>query len=90
MNDQARYQRARQRVAQLRSFYTHLTVYLLVNGGLLLLNLVTSPGAFWFYWPLFGWGIGLVAHAAQTYGAGAWMGRDWEERKINELMSRSE
>jgi len=48
-------------------FRTHLLTYLLVNGGLFAINLLTSPGHWWFYWPMIGWGVGLAAHFASTY-----------------------
>jgi hypothetical protein len=73
---------------EIRGFYTHLVVYVLVNLFLLVLNVLTSRGDWWFYWPLFGWGIGVVAHAFSVFsGFGVW-GKDWEERKIKELMNR--
>ena len=31
------------------------------------INLVTTPGQWWFQWPMFGWGIGLLAHGASVY-----------------------
>ena len=37
------YQRAKKRVKKLRGFYEHLFVYLVVNTGLFLLNILTSP-----------------------------------------------
>ncbi len=49
-------------------FRTHLVVFFLVNSGLVGLNLLSSPNVFWFQWPLFGWGIGLVAHGVSVYG----------------------
>ena len=58
---------ARQVDAKL-SFRIHLFVYLIVNAGLLLLNLATSPGYLWCLWSLFGWGVGLIAHAYAVYG----------------------
>jgi hypothetical protein len=90
MDDQERYQRARQRVQQIKGFYIHLAVYVLVNSGLLLLDLITSPGAFWFYWPLLGWGIGLAAHAVSVFGLGTWFGPAWEEREIRKQMDKDE
>ncbi len=48
-----RYERARKRVKELRSFYASLTSYLSVNFVLFLINLFSSPGHWWFYWPLF-------------------------------------
>ena len=88
MNDDERYRRARARVEQLRGLYIHAVIYLMINLGIIAINLLTSPGIFWFVWPLLGWGIGLAAHAVAVYGAGERWGREWEERKIRELMER--
>jgi hypothetical protein len=47
-------------------------------------------GAWWFYWPLVGWGIGLGLHAFGVFGfggGGPW-GREWEERKTQEIMKQ--
>jgi hypothetical protein len=88
MYETERYRRAQARVKQLRDFYGHLTAYVFVNLLLLAINLVTSPGAWWFYWPAFGWGIGLAAHALNVYAAGGRWGRAWEERTIRELLER--
>ena len=48
-------------------FRTHLLVYAMVNAGLVIINLTTSPDHLWFQWPMFGWGIGLAAHAVTVY-----------------------
>lgn len=53
------------------AFRGHLTVYLVTGLFLLTLNLLTSPGDLWFYWPLFFWGWCLVFQAVATYGADA-------------------
>lgn len=50
-------------------FRHHALVYVVVNAGLAGLNLLTSPQTLWFYWPLFGWGIGLAAHGLSVYGS---------------------
>lgn len=81
-----KYKNAKKRVAGLRDFYIHLTVYVIVNAGLFLLDLITSPGSFWFFWPLAGWGIGLIMHALRIIRPRSWVGADWEERKIQEIM----
>ncbi|MBS1826109.1 MAG: 2TM domain-containing protein [Acidobacteria bacterium] len=49
-------------LSPLFGFVKHLTVFLIVNLFLLLLNLVTG-GEWWFPQVLFGWGIGLLFHA---------------------------
>jgi len=90
MDDQERYQRARQRVQHIKGLYIHLIVYVLVNSGLLLLDLLILPGTFWFYWPLLGWGIGLAAHAMAVFGAGRWFGQEWEAREIRKIMDKEQ
>ena len=50
------------------AFRSHLLSYVIVNAGLVAINLTTSPEHLWFVWPMVGWGIGLVAHGAATYG----------------------
>ncbi|UCG30026.1 MAG: 2TM domain-containing protein [candidate division WOR-3 bacterium] len=87
-NEQDSYERARKRVEELRSFYSHLYVYLAVNAGLFLLNILTSPRHLWFYWPLICWGIGLAIHGLSVFGTQKMLGKDWEERKIKELMEK--
>ena len=86
MDEQTKYEDARKRVNEIKEFYQHLLVYVLVNAFLFAVNKLTSPGHNWFIWPLLGWGLGLVLHALSVFGA-LW-GRSWEERKIKELMDR--
>jgi hypothetical protein len=88
MNTEDKYQKAKKRVEELKGFYTHLTVYVLVNLLLCTINLLTSPDSLWFYWPLMGWGIAVALHALRVFGTGGWFGAAWEERKINELMEQ--
>lgn len=89
MDDQQQLRaRAEKRVKELKGFYVNLLTYGVVNLGLFLINLLTSPGYWWFLWVMLGWGIGLVAHAAHVFGAGGLFGRDWEERKIQEIMDK--
>jgi len=86
--EKEKYERAKKRIDELKSFYSHLFVYLAVNAGLFLLNILTSPRHLWFYWPLIGWGIGLAIHGLSVFGTQRFLGKDWEERKIKELMDR--
>lgn len=50
-----------------RGFYIHFAVYVLVNAFLIGLNLATAPNKLWFQWPLMGWGIGILGHAAGAF-----------------------
>ena len=69
---ETRYQNAKKRVEALKGFYTHLTVYVLVNLLLFTVDVLTSPDSLWFYWPLMGWGIAVALHALRVFGSGRW------------------
>lgn len=89
ITEEQRYEQARRRVAAMKEFYSHLTAYLVVNTGLFAIDLLT-PGGWWFFWPLMGWGIGLVAHWAGVFGPQRRFSTGWEERKIAEIMARDQ
>lgn len=67
MADNERYEQARRRVEAKIGFFTHLGVYVVVNALLIIINLQNSPDQLWFYWPLLGWGIGIVFHALGVF-----------------------
>jgi hypothetical protein len=90
MNDPVTYDEAKKRAQELKEFYQHLVVYVLVNAFLFVINWLTSRGTWWFYWPLFGWGIGVAAHGASVFLSGGLWGKAWEERKIRQLMGGRE
>ena len=84
---QTSYEKARKRVKELKAFYIHLITYTLVNMMLLIINLMTSPDHRWFIYPLFGWGIGITVHFLTTFLLRN-LSSDWEEKKINELLTK--
>jgi hypothetical protein len=45
-----------------RDFLIYLVAYVLVNAMLVAINFVYSPETIWFFYPLFGWGIGIIVH----------------------------
>ena len=73
---------------QIKGLYVHVSVYCIVIAGLFLINFFASRGAWWFFWPALGWGVGLAFHAFGVYGTEALFGADWEERKLREIMER--
>ncbi len=91
--DEIKYQQALKRVKRIKGFYTHLIVYVVINSGLLVAKYSNMDVAdnFW-RWQTFNtvffWGIGLVAHGMSVFMPGMLMGKDWEERKIKELMEK--
>ena len=90
MQDQDAYLKAKKRVEAKFGFYIHLGVYSAVNFLLLVLNLQYSPHYFWFLWSVFGWGIGLTAHALSLYvfGADSPVKQRIIQRELQELTSR--
>jgi len=40
----------------------------------------------WFYRVIIFWGIGLVMHASSVVGSPQFFGREWEEKKIKEII----
>jgi len=84
MVNTAAYEQARRHVARKIGFAIHLGVYLAVNTGLILFNLLVVPAKFWAAWPAFGWGIGLLFHALAVFLHAP--GATWKQRMIeNEL-----
>lgn len=82
------YERAWRQVRSMRGFYKHLMVYVLVITGLCIVNLTTAPHRLWFVFPAAGWGLGIVIHGASVWGEAFWLGREWEEKKIQQLLAR--
>ena len=54
---------------KLRHFRRHLGTYLVMSLFFFVLNAITSPGQWWFYWPMLGWGIGVAMQGLDTYNS---------------------
>jgi len=47
-----------------RGVLAHTLAFFAVNALLFAINLLTTPGEWWVLFPVFGWGLALVLHAA--------------------------
>lgn len=85
-----RYKAAKKRVKEIKGFYTHAAVYVLVNLFLLALNVQQGESVANLdnYWTAILWGVGLLAHGLSVFLPQIIFGRDWEERKTRELMDK--
>jgi sensor histidine kinase YesM len=83
-----KYVKAVEKVEKLKEFYQNLATYCLVIPFLIFINLRFSPGFYWFWFPLFGWGLGLTFHFLEVNNYSVFLGKNWEERKINELIDK--
>ncbi|MCR5862859.1 2TM domain-containing protein [Flavobacterium sp. J372] len=82
------YYKAQKRVEEIKGFYGNLFSFILINLGLMILNLVTYPQYLWFLYPVAGWGIGVIIHAMYTFSWMPFFGADWEEKKIREIIEK--
>lgn len=76
-------------VKDIKGFYSHLIKYVVVISILIIIDLVTSPGKFWFYWPALGWGIGLFMHGMSVFEIMSFFGAGWEKKQIEKRMKKS-
>ena len=84
-------ERAKKRVEELKWFYANLMSYIVIIPCLAGLNYWTNQFQYiWFLWAAFGWGVGLLLHAAGVFLSIDIWGKRWEERKINEFMQKYE
>jgi len=85
---QASFLEAQKKMEDIKGFYGNLIAYIVFTVGLATLNLLTSPEYLWFLYPAVGWGFGVAVHGMAVYNAVPFLGRDWEERKIRQIMER--
>ena len=67
-------------------FGAHLRLYLLLCGGLTLVNLYTGAG-WWSFTPVYGWGIVLAVH--YFYVRAANVDEGWVQERTEDLRVRS-
>ncbi len=84
LDDSKKYLRAKKRVDELKGFYGSLISYIFVIPFLIFINYSTSWEFQWFWFPAFGWGLGLAIQGFMAFG----YGYDWEDKKIRELMEK--
>ena len=92
-SEQIRYEEAVKRVKKIKGFYTHAIVYVVINLMIVILNIQNlNQGESYFqfknFFTAFFWRIGLLAHGLATFLPYFILGKDWEERKIKELMEK--
>ncbi len=93
-NEKDKLKRARKRVEELKGFYIHFSVYIVINSFILLnifIRSLSEGDSFWafgtFFTPFF-WGIGLAFHAAKVFHFNPIFGKKWEERQIQKYIEK--
>lgn len=91
--DNIKYQEAAKRVQKIKGFYTHAVVYLVINTTIIISQVQFSSSAEWHlelrhFSTAFFWGIGLAAHGLSVFMPTMILGKNWEDKKIKELMEK--
>ena len=92
LNITERRKRAKKRVNELKGFYIHLMVYLIVNIFLIAVIIMAQSDQeeFTLHWYNFStaifWGLGLMIHALVTFRLNPFFGKSWEDRMIQKYM----
>ncbi len=85
------YVRARKRVEELKEFYYSIISYIIIIPMLVLIWYYFTPFTIqWFWFPMFGWGIGICFHAYKVFVNDGVFGSGWERKKIEQYMNDEE
>ncbi|NPE29440.1 2TM domain-containing protein [Methanococcoides sp. SA1] len=77
--------RAQKRVKELKKFYNHLAVYLVIMAILFFID-YSDGGSWWVHWPIIGWGIFVAIQGISV----SKFAKGWEDKKIKEIMEKEE
>ena len=88
MSENELYRKAEKRVDQKIKFYHHLYSFIAVNIWFIILNLIFSPGNWWFYWITGLWAIGLIFHFLKVFVFAEKIDDDYRDRMIEKEMEK--
>ena len=94
-----KYLQAKKRVEKIKGFYVHFGVYIAVNvfiSSIVIYGLTYDDGDsyseafsnFGVYSTWVFWGIGVFFHWLGVFGFNSMFGKNWEEKKIKEIINR--
>lgn len=83
-----KYLEAKKQVKRVKGFYIHALVFVLVNILIIVLKLTKSEQEEIHVWGIGFWAIGLLLHGLSVFLPNFIFGKDWEEKKIRELMDK--
>lgn len=81
------YIKAQKKVKEIKGFYAHLVVMIIIIPVIIFINLHFTPEYHWFWYAVIGNLVGLMFHWFGVFGfEKLGFGSNWEEKKIKELM----
>ena len=86
--EEDRYLKAEKRVTELKGWYIHIIVSVLLIPFLILINHLTYQYTqfTWYWFPVGGIIVSLIIHTLTVFK----IGTEWEERKIKEFMDKDD
>jgi len=91
---QEAYEKARKRVGQIKGFYWHLLSYIVINMVILIMISRTVDSAYFWTFNVFStvfyWGIGIFFHFMGVFGKNVFLGKKWEDKKVQEYIDKEE
>ncbi|TLP71252.1 2TM domain-containing protein [Maribacter sp. ACAM166] len=89
--DNTKYSRAKDRVNEIKNFYGKVASAIFTIVIVASINYYLNEWRYaWFLWVVFGLAISLFFQALKIFNLNPFMGRGWEERKIQEFMNEEE
>ena len=96
--DSEKYKKVKKRIHDIKKFYKHFSVYLVINlffigrriykdidyGSSVTEAFMDLNNYNFFFW----WGVGLIIHGVLVFGAPKIFSKNWEQRKIEEMMNK--
>jgi hypothetical protein len=82
------YKKAKDKVTEIKGFYYNVICYCVAIPFLIFVNLKTLPEFHWFWFSACGWGTALIFHGLSAFGYIPFLNKDWEDRKLQELMQK--
>ncbi len=91
MTSDLSYQRAKKKARRLRGFYIHLQVYILVQIALWIPPILgITQGDINSVWGMGLWGLGVLAHGCSIFIPNFVLGKNWEEKKMEQLLNKNQ
>ena len=89
--EELQYQKAAQQVYRIKGFYKHLIVFIVMNIFFVVVKLQKNDPkeSVWeVLYVTFFWGIGLLFHGLKVFGWSSVIGKNWEQKKIQEILEK--
>lgn len=81
-------QKAIEYVRDIKGFYSHVIKYVVVISILFIINFTTDRSYIWAWWPMLGWGIGVLSHGLNVFEVFHFFSPAWEKRQIEKRLGR--